>query len=74
MMAGLKIRKIAEERGITISRLQMDARVAVRTMRRYWFMTKTGNVEGERLEELHLDVLQRIADALGVKPSELIED
>lgn len=73
-MPRLRVREVAEQQGMNLSQLQRKANVAVRTARRYWFNTKSGNVTGEQLEELHLGVLKQIADALGVKPTDLIDN
>lgn len=73
-MPRLRVREVAEQQGMNLSQLQRKADIAVRTARRYWFNTKTGNVTGEPMEELHLGILKQIADALGVQPTDLIEN
>jgi hypothetical protein len=59
---------------MNLSQLQRKADIAVRTARRYWFNTRSGNVTGEPLEELSLEVLGRIARALEVSVKDLIDD
>lgn len=73
-MARLRVREVAEAQGINLSKLQRSADVAMRTARRYWYNTQTGNVEGKALEEISLPVLKRMAAVLKVKIAELIED
>ncbi len=62
-MAKLKIKEIAEAKGIKQSHLQITAAVTPPLLNRYW-NNKTGTVD--------LSELEKIATALGVKPGELI--
>lgn len=62
-MARLRIKEVATAKGVKQSHLQMDARVTPPLLNRYW-NNKTPTVD--------LNELQKIADALGVEPSELI--
>jgi transcriptional regulator with XRE-family HTH domain len=73
-MPRLRVREIAESQNMNLSQLQRKADIAVRTARRYWFNTRSGNVTGEPLEELSLEVLGRIARALEVSVKDLIDD
>lgn len=73
-MPRLRIREVAEAQNVNLSQLQRKADIAVRTARRYWFNTKSGNTTGEPLEELSLPILGRIAAVLGVSVKDLIED
>jgi transcriptional regulator with XRE-family HTH domain len=62
-MARLRIREIAEQKGIRQSHLQMEARVTPPLLNRYWH-NKTDSVT--------LSALERIAKVLGVKMGELL--
>jgi transcriptional regulator with XRE-family HTH domain len=73
-MPKLRVREVAESKSMNLSQLQRKADIAVRTARRYWFNTRSGNVTGEPLEELSLEVLGRIAQALEVSVKDLIDD
>jgi DNA-binding Xre family transcriptional regulator len=71
-MPKLLIKELAQERGIKLAQLQRKTGIAVRTARRYWFNTQSGNITGEPLKEVRFEVLQSIADALGVTVKDLI--
>ena len=73
-MAKLRVDEVAKERGINISQLQRKADIAMRTARRYWFNTQTGNTTGEPLKEISLEVLSAIAKALEVRVVDLISE
>ena len=69
-MARLRIKEIAEERGLNISQLQRLAQLEMGMVRRYWYN------EGRKgpLTEVNLVALAKLAEVLGVRPSELIDD
>lgn len=73
-MPRLKVRQVAEQQGKRISDIHFDARIPMATVRRYWYGTSNGKVEGKELTEVDLVKLGAIAKALGVKASDLIED
>lgn len=73
-MPKLKVKEVAAEQGKRLSALQVDTRLPMATMRRYWYGTKDGSQAGEPLNEVGLDKLAAIAAALGVKIADLIED
>jgi transcriptional regulator with XRE-family HTH domain len=64
-MAKLRIKEVAEEKGIKQSHLQIMAAVTPPLLNRYW-NNKTGTVS--------LSDLEKIAKALGVKSRDLIID
>ena len=70
-MAKLRVREIAESRGLNMSRLQIKAGVSMPSVRRYWYGTRDGSASGEPLKEVDLGVLQALARALSVPVSEL---
>jgi hypothetical protein len=79
-MARLKVRSVAQERGLNLSTLQaavnkrLDKPVAMGTMRRYWYSTKDGKEVGAPIELVDLHLLGTIAKALGVRLSELMNE
>jgi transcriptional regulator with XRE-family HTH domain len=62
-MARLRIKEVAEAKGIRQSHLQLDARVTPPLLSRYW-NNKTTTID--------INELEKIAKALGVAPGELI--
>lgn len=73
-MPRLRINEVAAAQSMNLSQLQRQADIAVRTARRYWFNTNSGNTTGEALDQLSLTILGKIAAVLGVSVKELIED
>ena len=69
-----KVRTLAEAQGKNMSQLQMDARVSMGTVRRYWYGTKDGKEEGKPLTEIDLIVLNKLAKPLGVGSFDLVEE
>ncbi len=64
-MLRLRIKELAGERGLNRNQLQLRSGVTLPLLTRYW-NNKTGAVT--------LDALERIARALGVKATDLIEE
>jgi transcriptional regulator with XRE-family HTH domain len=63
-MPRLRIKEVAEAKGILQSRLQLMAGITPPSLNRYW-NNKTTSVD--------LKILGKIAKALGVAPGELLE-
>jgi transcriptional regulator with XRE-family HTH domain len=72
MPVRLRIREVAEEKGINLSQLARRADLGMTTARRMWFGTGDGREDGSSLQYVSLDSLERIAHALGVSPRELL--
>ena len=64
-MARLKIREIAEERGFSMGLLQRKANDAVKVVQSVW--------RNDR-HDISFNTLIKIAEALGVRVTELIDD
>lgn len=62
-MARLIIKEVAEKRGINQSQLQIKSGVTPQLLHRYWH---------NHTQSAALEPLEKIANALGVKPGELI--
>ena len=64
-MARLKIREVAEARGFSMGLLQRKANVAVKVVQSVW--------RNDR-HDISFNTLIKIAEALGVRVTELIDD
>lgn len=74
-MPDTRIRAIAAKQGLNLSQLQRRADISMTTARRYWYGTRDGTPDGERLSEINIGVLRAIAGALGVdRYQDLLED
>ena len=62
-MLKLRVKELAEERGLNRSQLQIKSGVTLPLLNRYWNNSTT---------EVKLDALEKIARALGVEPGVLI--
>lgn len=70
----VRVKELAEQRGVrNLSQFQVKAGITMGTARRYWYGTSNGRKEGEPLRIVDLATLEKIAEALGVDPKELIE-
>lgn len=73
-MPRLRVQEVARSKNKRLSEVQIDARLPMATMRRYWYGTRDGKAEGEVLTEVDLTKLAAIARALGVQIADLIEE
>lgn len=73
-MLRLRIKELAEARGWNISRLQIESRLSMGTIRRYWYSTADGSDDGEKLKRIDFDILEAIAKAMGIRSIDLIEE
>ncbi len=62
-MLKLRVKEVAEARGLNRNQLQLKSGVTLPLLTRYWNSTTT---------EVKLDALEKIAKALEVKPGDLI--
>ncbi len=68
MTARLRVKELAEARGLNISQLQRQSGLTMGMVRRYWYNEgKEGQLDGVSLSALH-----KIASVLGVQVGELI--
>lgn len=72
MTLRLRIREVAEAKGLNLSQLARRADIGVTTVRRMWFSTTDGKEHGEPLQYISLDALERIAVVLDVEPASLL--
>lgn len=64
MKSRLRIKEVAQEKGISLTKLSQRSEVAYNTVRRVW---------RDPFTDVTLSTLQRLADVLGVDVRELIE-
>lgn len=69
----LRVRLLAETRGLNLSTFQREAKLPMTTARRIWFSTSTGSVDGPPLAHISFDVLDHLSQFFGVEPGDLIE-
>ncbi len=73
-VARLRLREVAEAQGFNMSLLQRQSGLTMGVVRRYWYNTANGLAEGEPLEMVSLQHINRLAEVLKVRPGELLEE
>jgi DNA-binding Xre family transcriptional regulator len=73
MPVRLKVRALAEAKGLNLSTFQREAKLPMSTARRVWFSTSTGSVDGEPLQQISFDVIDHLCQFFSVSPGELFE-
>jgi hypothetical protein len=81
-MAQLRVREHADARRVSQAalhsavnrRLPENDPVAMGTIRRYWYSTRNGKESGEPIKLVDLDLLGVVAQVLGVRLCDLIEE
>jgi hypothetical protein len=73
MPVRLRVRELAQARGLNLSTFQREAKLPMSTARRVWFSTSTGSADGEPLQQISFDVLDHLSAFFGVAPGELFE-
>jgi transcriptional regulator with XRE-family HTH domain len=72
VMARLRLRELAEERGLNMNQVQRQSGLTMGAVRRYWYNTQDGRSDGSPLALVSLDALERLAALLHVLPGDLI--
>ena len=72
-MIRLRVRELAEQRGFNLGQFQRAASLPMTSARRVWFSSTEGRVNGPPLRHIDLELLERLADFLGVEPGDLLE-
>jgi len=67
-MARLRLKDLAEARGLNLSQLQHRTGLDIGMVRRYWHNEGTRG----RLTEVNLEALDKIAQVLDIQPGELL--
>jgi hypothetical protein len=74
-MIRLRVKELAEARGLTLSVVQREAKLPVSTARRYWWSSRTGlQRDAGTLNEINLITLGEIASFLNVRPGDLLSE
>ena len=68
----LRVRELAEARGLNISSLQREAKIPMSTARRVWYSTSNGSAAGPPLKLVNLEVIDQLAQFFGVEPGALL--
>lgn len=71
-MARLRVRELAQARGMSMSQLQRESRLTMNMVRRYWYNTADGKEHGPALAEIKLYALDVLAGVFNVRPGDLI--
>jgi hypothetical protein len=72
MAIRLRVRELAEARGLNLARFQREAQLPVATARRFFYGTSDGSVDGPPLKHISLEVLDQIARYFDVPPGDLL--
>lgn len=73
MSIRLRVRAVAEARGLSLNQFQRRLGLSMSTSRRVWYGTSDGREQGEPLKQVSLDVIEQIADYFEIPPGELFE-
>ena len=73
MPVRLRIKELAEARGLNISSLQREAKIPMSTARRLWYSTSDGSEDGPPLKLVNMEVIDQLSRFFGVSPGELLE-
>lgn len=73
MAVRLRVRALAEARGLNLSTFQREAKLPMSTARRVWFSTGKGSTDGEPLAQISFDVIDALSLFFSVEPGELFE-
>lgn len=73
MSVRLRVKEIAEARGLNISSLQREAKIPMSTARRVWYSTSDGSEDGAPLKLVNLEVIDQLSLFFGVPPGDLLE-
>src|SRR5215208_3201760 len=69
----LRVRQLAEARGITLAEFQRETKLPPATARRIWYSTSNGSRMGPPLESADFRILETTARFLGVPVGDLFE-
>lgn len=73
MPVRLRVKELAEARGLNISSLQREAKIPMSTARRVWYSTSDGSEDGPPLKLVNMELIDQISRFFGVSPGELLE-
>ena len=73
MAVRLRVKELAEARGLNISSLQREAKIPMSTARRVWYSTSDGKERGPMLKLVNLEVVDQLCQFFGITPGDLFE-
>ena len=73
MSVRLRVRELAEKRGLNLAVFQREAKLGMTTARRLWYNTSDGSPSGPPLRRLDYDSLVVLCRFFSVSPNDLIE-
>ena len=73
MTIRLRVRELAEIRGLNISSLQREAQIPMSTARRLWYSTSNGKENGPPIKLVNLETIELLSDFFGVEPGKLLK-
>jgi DNA-binding Xre family transcriptional regulator len=72
-MIRLKLKELAEARGLNLNQTALRSQISLNVIRRYWYSSSTGRQGGPPLTEVRLDFLERLADLLECDVTDLLQ-
>jgi hypothetical protein len=72
-MVRLRVKELAEARGMNLATFQREAKLGMTTARRLWHNTSDGNPGGPPLRRLDYDSLEVLCRFFEVTPNELLD-
>lgn len=72
MAVRLRVKELAEARGLNISSLQREAKIPMSTARRVWYSTSDGSEKGPPLKLVNLEVIDQLSRFFAVDPGDLL--
>jgi DNA-binding Xre family transcriptional regulator len=73
MSVRLRVKELAESRGMNLATFQREAKLGMTTARRLWHNTSDGNPSGPPLRRLDYDSLETLCRFFSIFPNDLIE-
>ena len=73
MSIRVRLRELAQARGLNMNQTALQAGLNITVVRRYWYSSSDGKDGGPPLTEVNLHFLEKLADLLGIEPRELLE-
>ena len=73
MPVRLRVRELAEARGMNLSIFQREAKLPMTTARRVWFSTSSGSADGEPLQQISFEIIDVLSRFFEVTPGDIFE-
>lgn len=69
----VRVRELAEARGLDLATFQREAKLGVSTARRYWYSTEDGSPKGEPLKRVAMETIDKLSEFFGCAPGDLFQ-